>query len=422
MRNVFDQYSQPENRVTHALMTALNEDRVLLASFLRDVATVVPPVSSDRLQLLEQQLPGDRELPEEVLDGGGIPDGWIHDGEGWCIVIESKLTASFRPDQIARHLRTARSRGFQSASAVSLTPDSVACDGLLRSIRWRDVYSWLHQQRSKSRWADTAATYLELMETELTELGTFSRGTLTMFAGFAFSDDHPYTYLEAKRVLGLAMDELRSDTRLRALGVQPAEPGRPAIKGSNERRVWDLLPLSPPGSLFTKAPHLTMGVHEDWVEVVVTFPHAMDGIIRRRIIDLGREGFAEQVEQILRAMRPLLEAHPGIVPWFRGIQRRYVNPSIVRAVDGSLEFDLRTAVPTIGGPKYQRQWLDTAFGMFEKRDGANYQMQVGAQLRFKDCPELSEASSVGLLAEIWLACSPLITVALPELQAIAAST
>lgn len=41
MRNLFDQYSQPENRLTHALMTALHEDRGLLALFLREIAGVI---------------------------------------------------------------------------------------------------------------------------------------------------------------------------------------------------------------------------------------------------------------------------------------------------------------------------------------------------------------------------------------------
>jgi len=36
LRNLFDQYSQPENRFTHALLTALNEDRKLLNAFLRE--------------------------------------------------------------------------------------------------------------------------------------------------------------------------------------------------------------------------------------------------------------------------------------------------------------------------------------------------------------------------------------------------
>ena len=35
VRNVFDQYDQPENRVTHALMSALDADRNLLDAFLK---------------------------------------------------------------------------------------------------------------------------------------------------------------------------------------------------------------------------------------------------------------------------------------------------------------------------------------------------------------------------------------------------
>jgi len=47
LRNIFDRYSQPENRVTHALMTAIDEDRSLPRSFLRELVKV--HLSSDRL-------------------------------------------------------------------------------------------------------------------------------------------------------------------------------------------------------------------------------------------------------------------------------------------------------------------------------------------------------------------------------------
>jgi hypothetical protein len=43
LRNIFDQYSLPENRVTHALMTAIDEDRSLLGTFLRELIKVKPP-------------------------------------------------------------------------------------------------------------------------------------------------------------------------------------------------------------------------------------------------------------------------------------------------------------------------------------------------------------------------------------------
>jgi hypothetical protein len=43
MRNIFDQYPQPENRVTHALVSAFHEDSDLLRSFLAGIANCASP-------------------------------------------------------------------------------------------------------------------------------------------------------------------------------------------------------------------------------------------------------------------------------------------------------------------------------------------------------------------------------------------
>ena len=48
MRNIFDQYSQPEGRVTRALATALAEDRRLLLGFLRDVAGLIEAIRGNK--------------------------------------------------------------------------------------------------------------------------------------------------------------------------------------------------------------------------------------------------------------------------------------------------------------------------------------------------------------------------------------
>ena len=48
MRNVFDQYSQAENRLTHALFSALDQDRKMLGEFLRDVCKVQTRLSLNR--------------------------------------------------------------------------------------------------------------------------------------------------------------------------------------------------------------------------------------------------------------------------------------------------------------------------------------------------------------------------------------
>jgi hypothetical protein len=122
LRNIFDQYSQPENRVTHALMTALNEDRKLLALFLRELVKVKPPCNAHKLTMLEQQYPGEQEPSEEDLERRGIPDGWIFDGEGWCVFLETKVIAKLGADQIIRHRRTAERRGFNTIIAVAIAP------------------------------------------------------------------------------------------------------------------------------------------------------------------------------------------------------------------------------------------------------------------------------------------------------------
>src|SRR5579864_6163094 len=109
-RNVFDQYMQPENRVTHAFMTALNEDRQLLGLFLRDLVRIKSPAAPVSLTVLEQRYPGEATEPAETDEAQrrGIPDGWItFDDESWCVFIECKVISSLEGDQLSRHRRTA---------------------------------------------------------------------------------------------------------------------------------------------------------------------------------------------------------------------------------------------------------------------------------------------------------------------------
>ena len=63
----FDQYNQPENRLTHALAVCLNEDRNLLRGFLAWMS-VKAPVHETKLLIAEQSVPGD---PAEFDEGGG---------------------------------------------------------------------------------------------------------------------------------------------------------------------------------------------------------------------------------------------------------------------------------------------------------------------------------------------------------------
>lgn len=142
MRNVFDQYSQPENRLTHALGTLLHEDGKALRSFLK-LAGASPP-KGKALIVCEQSLPGmDADAAgDERL---GLPDLWIHDvDESWCLLVECKGKERVSHDQMRRHLRTAERRDFNPIDLLALTTQPSTNrlpEGTVR-LTWSEVYAW----------------------------------------------------------------------------------------------------------------------------------------------------------------------------------------------------------------------------------------------------------------------------------------
>ncbi len=73
MRNVFDQYDQPENRLTHALMVTLANDKKLVRPFLKLVGVKRVPALKD-IELGLQRVPG--QEVDSIKDGQeGLPDG-----------------------------------------------------------------------------------------------------------------------------------------------------------------------------------------------------------------------------------------------------------------------------------------------------------------------------------------------------------
>ena len=380
-------------------MATLQEDRKLLRLFLRELVGVTPPCHPDKLAVLEQQYPGEEEPGEEELERRGIPDEWIFDGEGWCVFIES----------------TAERRGFNQITAVAIAPrlpSILPADTVL--LEWRDIYAWLRRHTSISACAARTAEYLEIAEVKLIDSGQFVEGALTMFSGFPFGHDRPFTYLEGKRVLELAMEDLRRRHDLREkLRMNPKAPGRSAITGRRSDAVWDFLSLTRAGEAenFTNYPHLTLGVVAQAVEAMVTVPNAINSTMRRNLIELGEAGFQSLTSGVVKNLKPVLRKCPGAAPWGRGIQRRYPSQRATPFIDARIDFDLRTAVPQSGSPKVQPRWLSAAYNSFVHKAGSNYQMQMGVLFRYERCPQLQAADALDLVAEAWVACKPLIDLA-----------
>ena len=202
MRNIFDQYSQPENRITHALMTALNEDRQLLGAFLADIARQTPGKKNGLLRITEQSYPGivaPDGIDEAEVERRGIPDAWITAGDDSCLIIENKVLSSPSIDQLRRHMATARRLGFATPKALLLTAQrsSRNLPEEVEVATWNSVYKWLQRQTPRSEWAQRLAAYLEVMEARLTDLEQMKTGTLTAFNGFRSEKPTPSTTSKA---------------------------------------------------------------------------------------------------------------------------------------------------------------------------------------------------------------------------------
>ena len=160
MRHLFDQYSQPENKLTHALVSSLAQDRKLLRKFV--YWSVGQCISrKEKLSITEQSYPGQEEMDERESERRGLPDAWIYTDYGWALLIESKVASGISLDQLQRHARMARRRGFSKFKLLVINIDSKE-KKLPRQVfnkTWRDIYEWGIREATGSQWAKCKARY-----------------------------------------------------------------------------------------------------------------------------------------------------------------------------------------------------------------------------------------------------------------------
>lgn len=406
MRNIFDQYSQPENRLTHALAVCLDEHRALMQGFLAWVGVRSPARAKDLL-IVEQSLPGDPTESETETERKGLPDIVIHDNDRWCLLVESKVQASLTEDQLRRHERTLRRRGFEKIHRVALTKSGVRAPTGTIAVTWSGLYEWLGMSGQRGEWSERLREYLRAAEVRLAQEEYLTEGTLTMFDGFPFSDDNPYTYGEAKRLLNLALEELRKDRTLRALGMDPKAPGRTAITGRGGRAVWDFLSLKdrPKRGAFTGYPHLTLAIHVDHLEAAITIPNGVIRPVRQRLIDLGSDRLTAINAKILRRARRLISRGAWVQAY--ALQRHYLGQRSPAITDAMLTFRLETSQSRNSGRvKRQPEWVEL-FAALPRRKRSNIQFQYRVHLPW-GTKGLNTRDSLRLVVESWSAMKPLL--------------
>ena len=365
------------------------------------------PTRAQALMLAEQSLPGDAPETEEDAEQKGLPDIVIHDGVTWCVLIESKVQAALTDDQLARHGRTLRRRGFEQVHRLALTKAGVRAPRKTIALTWSKLYEWLGTTVRKSEWSERLRSYLRAAEVRLAREKYLTEGTLTMFDGFPFSSDNPYTYGEGKRLLKLAMAELRKDRSLRALGTDPKARGRGAITGRGENLVWDFLSLKdrPKRGAFTSYPHLTLSVHADHLEAAITIPNGVIRPVRRGLVDLDPEGLIAHNGEILRRARRILTRGAWVQAY--ALQRHYLGQRSAAITDARMEFKLETSQPRRAGRvKRQPEWVGLFIELL-RRKRSNIQFGYAVCLPW-GTKGIDSRESLRLIAEGWGAMKPLL--------------
>jgi hypothetical protein len=103
MRNLFDQYIHPENRINPT-------------------------------------------LPE------GLPDACIYTDNGWILIIESKVAAKVSVHQLNRHIDTLKRRDFTDIQLLVISTENVSRklpeNCLVKS--WSEIYEWGYKNIKKT--------------------------------------------------------------------------------------------------------------------------------------------------------------------------------------------------------------------------------------------------------------------------------
>jgi hypothetical protein len=408
MRNIFYQFQQQENQLTHALASVLAWNPALCRRFVRDFAAIRIN-ARERLEVIQPHVPGNG-TPIERDEKRSLPDACIYGSGNWCVVIESKLAAPFNKGQLDRHLRMVE-RAFEDVRLVVITSEHNPGElpGGAAHFTWPEVFCWLKNNEAiEPRWTGHLREYMRQLESRLCVEGYDMRGPITDFDGVPFNKENPYNYREAKLVLDQMLKILRQRKGLRALGVNLSDPGRPAITGRHGQAIWDLLSLRPPNAhgQFTSWPHLTLGIQEGKVDVMVTIPHQINRSQRHRIIDLGQDGFVSLAGEIAAQMKRHLGKN-GYQPMLVMLQRHY-KPRRIGIIDGQMTFDLRTAYgDEMASVKCQSTWIRSAFDLFAKKEGANIQLQFGAWMPH-DLGLLAGKDAIDKVEAAWLSCRPLL--------------
>lgn len=272
--NLFDQYTQPENRVTNSLLQTLAASPRLTRQFLAEFVPGVEIAGEASLLISSQRTPEieRKEVAEKSEKNPTIPDGWIvsrlsDEETETVVVVETKIVEKSSKTELRNQLTGHLEKGAlfepRRLHALLITPDHEdplpgwkAPVGKYCWRSWRDVYRFARGQRGEFQRGSATRLLLENLKEYL------EMNDIVGFTGIDFSDG--YEELKARKILKNLMNEIRPEV----LKVYPHLSKR---KG-NIKDPWDVFAPDDVDQ-FTKANHLVVSIDPRCLAVLLTVPN-----------------------------------------------------------------------------------------------------------------------------------------------------
>ena len=342
LNSIYDQYSNEENRLTHALLHTIASSNNIFSDFLTKFLAIKSLHKSGIFEISTQKVPfnhGD-DKKEKVQS---IPDGWIiNEKTNFGIAIEVKdKKNNIRIGQLKSHIN--RIKTYDDPYLVVITPDinmPIKLNDLdqldypnLRILwkSWDEIYWWLInlvKERIDKKDVFLAKSMLEYLERRREVLG---------FQGIFFNKG--FNVDEAKEILKSEMDELQPYVKSLYKGLVKR---RGAITTMSVKSVWDCFGHE---DGFTNDIHITISINEESHNIAMVVPNSSGKAWRRLKNIFSNDNLQNKLISILARLRSKV---PYLYAEFN--QRHYVTRQ--KAIqDGKLFFSL----DAVGEPFQQKE-------------------------------------------------------------------
>mgnify|MGYP003351425861 CR=1 FL=1 len=90
------------------------------------------------------------------------------------------MSSTLTQDQLNRHERTLRRRGFSKIKGLGIVVDILPNVKLenWKQLTWNSVYSWAHKEKNKSDWAIKLTDYFRVLEHNMVEKEYLKDGSI----------------------------------------------------------------------------------------------------------------------------------------------------------------------------------------------------------------------------------------------------